>query len=158
MKTSERTLKWVMRFYPPLFFQRIWVKRFHSGFRGVDVIVINSLLNRNYNSSIFGGTIFAAADPFYPILFDQIFKRKGFKTQVWLKSGTIKYLKPATSKLKFSIILTEEDIDKTEKTLENEGRSVSTFHLKLYDANNEICALIDNEIYIRDLNFKYNTL
>ena len=158
MKMSERTLKWVMRFYPPLFFQRIWVRRFHSNFRGVDVVVLNSILNRNYNSSIFGGTIFAAADPFYPILFDQIFKKKGFETQVWLKSGTIKYLKPAKSKLKFSIVLTEEIIDKTERILKIEGKVVSTFHLKLYDVNNEICALVDNEIYIRDLNFKYNRL
>ena len=156
MKTSERTLKWVMRFYPPLFCQRIWVKKFHPNFRGVDVVILNSLLNRNYNSSIFGGTIFAAADPFYPILFDQIFKRKGFKTQVWLKSGTIKYLKPAKSKLRFSIAITEEIIDKSEQILKTEGRFVSTFHLKLYDINNQVCALVDNEIYIRDLNFKDN--
>src|SRR5690606_5763504 len=73
MKMSERALKWIMRFYPPLMFQRIWVKEFHPEFKGVDVIVLHSLLNRNYNSSIFGGTIFSAADPFYPILFDQIF-------------------------------------------------------------------------------------
>ncbi|HLT42689.1 MAG TPA: DUF4442 domain-containing protein, partial [Sphingobacteriaceae bacterium] len=100
MKASEKALKWAMRFYPPLFFQRIWVKKFHPGFRGVDVTIQSSFLNRNYNSSIFGGTIFAAADPFYPILFDQIFRRKGLKTVVWLKSGSVKYLKPARSKLK----------------------------------------------------------
>lgn len=156
MKASEKTLKWVMRFYPPLFFQRIWVKKFHPGFRGVDVIVQNSILNRNYNSSIFGGTIFAAADPFYPILFDQIFRRKGLNTLVWLKSGSIKYVKPARSKLKFSIVLTEETIHQTEALLKKEGKFVSTFHLKLYDINNEICALVDNEVYIRDLNFVHN--
>jgi hypothetical protein len=134
------------------------VKEFHPEFKGVDVIVLHSLLNRNYNSSIFGGTIFSAADPFYPILFDQIFKKKGFKTQVWLKSGTIKYLKPAKSKLKFSIILTEEIIDKATQVLRSEGKFISTFHIKLYNANNEVCALIDNEIYIRDLDFKSNRL
>lgn len=158
MKASERTLKWVMRFYPPLFFQRIWVKKFHPDFRGVDVIVKNSFLNRNYNSTIFGGTIFSAADPFYPILFDQIFKKKGLKTLVWLKRGSINYLKPARTALKFSIILTEEIINETEEILKKKGKFVSTFHIKLYDENNEICALVDNEVYIRDLNFKHKKL
>lgn len=153
MKVSEKTLKWIMRFYPPLFFQRIWVKRFHPGFRGVDVKVSTSLLNRNYNASIFGGTIFAAADPFYPILFDQIFKQKGYRTQVWLKSGSINYLKPARSTLSFTINLTEEDVNKAEEALKNQGRYVSIFHLTLYDTKHEVCAQVESEVYIRDLNF-----
>lgn len=157
MKASEKALKWAMRFYPPLFFQRIWVKKFHPGFRGVDVTIQSSFLNRNYNSSIFGGTIFAAADPFYPILFDQIFRRKGLKTVVWLKSGSVKYLKPARSKLKFSIVLTEEIIHEAEAILKKEGKFVSTFHLKIHDVNGNICALVDNEVYIRDLNFAHNS-
>ena len=82
MKVSEKTLKWVMRFYPPFFFQRIWVQRFHPGFTGVDVKISKSLLNRNYNASIFGGTIFAAADPFYALLFDQLFRRRGDRKSV----------------------------------------------------------------------------
>lgn len=153
MKASEKTLKWIMRFYPPLFFQRIWVKKFHPGFRGVDVKVATSLLNRNYNSSIFGGTIFSAADPFYPILFDQIFKQKGYHTQVWLKSGSINYLKPARSTLNFKITLTEEIIERAEEALKNQGKYVSIFHLTLYNANHEICAQVESEVYIRDLNF-----
>ncbi len=154
MKVSEKKLKWIMRFYPPLFFQRVWVRKFHPGFRGVDVKVSPSLLNRNYNSSIFGGTIFAAADPFYPILFDQIFKQKGYQTRVWLKSGSIKYLKPARSTLNFEITLTEENIKKAEEALKNQGKYISIFHLTLYDANHEVCALVESEVYIRDLNFR----
>lgn len=142
-----------MRFYPPLFFQRIWVRRFHPGFKGVDVKVSSSLLNRNYNDSIFGGTIFAAADPFYPILFDQIFKKKGYHTQVWLKSGRINYIKPARSNLSFTITLNSEDIDKAEQALENRGKYVSIFRLTLYNESHEVCAQVESEVYIRNLNF-----
>src|SRR5690606_39605827 len=91
MLLSENALKWVMRLYPPFFFQRIWVRRFEKGFTGVEVKINRSLLNRNYNGSIFGGTIFAAADPFFALLFDQRLQRKGFKTVLWLKSETIQY-------------------------------------------------------------------
>lgn len=155
MKTSEKTLKWIMRFYPPLFFQRIWVKEFHKNFTGVDVKVYNSLFNRNYNSSIFGGTIFSAADPFYPILFDQIFRSKGLKTQVWLKSGSVNYLKPARTSLNFTIQLDNEEIKEAELALNKTGKFVATFTLYMYNKQLETCAIIENEIYIRDLNFDF---
>ena len=158
MKTSEKTLKWIMRFYPPLFFQRIWVKEFHRNFTGVDVKVYKSLFNRNYNSSIFGGTIFSAADPFYPILFDQIFRRKGIKTQVWLKSGSVKYLKPARTSLNFSIKLAHEEIKEAELALNRNGKFVATFTLHIYNKQHETCAVIENEIYIRDLNFDFKRI
>lgn len=156
MKLSEKSLKWLIRFYPPLFFQRIWVRRFHENFRGVDVLIVNSIFNRNYNASVFGGTIFAAADPFYPILFDQIFKHKGYNTVVWLKNGSVKYIKPARTNLTFSITLSELEIEETEKMLNKHGKYVSTFTISLYNKNKEICAIIENDVYISDLNFQQN--
>jgi len=151
MKVSTQTLKWAMRFYPPLFFQRIWVQRFHHNFRGVDVKIGFSLLNKNYNASIFGGTIFAASDPFYAILFDQIFKRKGYKTLIWLKSASINYIKPGRTALYFQIRLSEEDIQAAQNILDQEGKYIKTFPIEIKDKNGEICALVANEIYIRNL-------
>lgn len=156
MKLSEKTLKWFIRFYPPLFFQRIWVKKFHKNFRGVDVVIVNSLFNRNYNASIFGGTIFSAADPFYPILFDQIFKHKGYSTVVWLKNGSVKYIKPARTNLTFSISVSEKEIEETEKMLNKQGKHISTFTISLYNNEQEVCAVIENDVYISDLNFRQN--
>lgn len=156
MKLSEKGLKWLIRFYPPLFFQRVWVKKFHENFRGVDVVIVNSIFNRNYNASIFGGTIFAAADPFYPILIDQIFKHKGYNTVVWLKNGSVKYIKPARTNLTFTITLSEQEIEETERLLNEKGKYVSTFTVSLYNKQNELCAVIENDVYISDLNFRQN--
>ena len=83
MVVSENTLKWLMRLYPPLLFQRIWVRGFDKGFKGVRVRVIKSIFNKNYNGSIFGGTIFAAADPFYPVLFDRVLNNGDRKLKIW---------------------------------------------------------------------------
>ena len=79
MNVSPKTLKWLLRFYPPLFFQRIWVVKFGEDFTWVEVKINKSILNINYNKTLFGGTIFSASDPFYAILFDQILQKKGFK-------------------------------------------------------------------------------
>lgn len=158
MKVSERTLKWAMRLYPPFFFQRIWVQRFHKDFTGVDVKISKSLLNRNYNDSIFGGTIYAASDPFYALLFDQLSRRMGFKTRVWLKSSSIQFLKPGRTTLYFTINLSEADINDAMDTLRQSGKFIRTFPLEIRDKNGELCASVQNEIYVRNLPFQASVL
>lgn len=149
MIVSERTLKWALCLYPPLFFQRIWVKRFHPGFRGVDVKISNSFLNRNYNGSIFGGSIYAATDPFYAILFDQLMQRSGFKVRVWLKSASIQYLKPGLTSLYFTLLVTDEMIDEAKAALNTTGKFVKSYPMELYNKQGELCATVQNEVYLR---------
>lgn len=151
MLVSENTLKWALRFYPPLFFQRIWIKSFETGFTGVEVKIAKSILNSNYNRSIFGGTIFSAADPFYAILFDQIFKRRGFKTRVWLKSAHINYLKPGHSNLYFKIQLSETEIEEAIATLKISGKYIKTFPMEITNSKGVVCATVLNEVYVRNL-------
>lgn len=150
MIISEQTLKWALSFYPPLFFQRIWVQRFHKGFRGVDVKISNSIFNRNYNGSIFGGTIYAATDPFFAIIFDQLMQRKGYKCRVWLKSATIQYLKPGSTALYFTLNVTDEMIAEAEKALNDHGKFVKSYPIQLFNKQGELCATATNEIYLRN--------
>ncbi|RCH55936.1 DUF4442 domain-containing protein [Mucilaginibacter hurinus] len=152
MLVNKSTLKWVMRFYPPLLFQRIWVVKFDPGFKGVHVRISKSFLNRNYNNSIFGGTIFAAADPFYPVLFHQIFTAKGYKVVAWLKSCQIQYIKPAHSRLEFKIKINDDDIDEMERELRNIGKFLRTYPVEMFNQYGELKASVLCEVYIRDLN------
>src|ERR1700741_4788365 len=115
MKISENILKWGMRLYPPLLFQRIWVQRIYKNFRGADVKINKSLFTINFGKAIFGGTIFSAADPFYAMLFGQILMHKNHKVTIWLKSAHIQYIKPARTDLYYSITITEEMIREVEK-------------------------------------------
>ena len=140
-----------MRFYPPLFFQRIWVKKFHKDFKGVEVKISKSLLNTNYNNSIFGGTIFSASDPFYALLFDQVLLRRGYKIRVWLKSAQISYLKPGHSNLYFKIVLTDEDISEAETALKTVGKFVKSFPMEITARDGMVCARVLNEVYVRNL-------
>src|SRR5688572_16578810 len=127
MTISENSLKWLMRLYPPLFFQRIWVRKIHKGFSGVDIKINRSLFTTNLGNSIFGGTIFSATDPFYALLFGQILQRKGFKITVWLKSAQIQYLKPGRTDLYYTIRIDEGMIAEAEKVLKEEGKFVKAY-------------------------------
>ncbi|MDB5127037.1 DUF4442 domain-containing protein [Mucilaginibacter sp.] len=153
MVVSENTLKWIMRLYPPLLFQRIWVRGFNKDFKGVRVKIIKSIFNKNYNGSIFGGTIFAAADPFYPVLFDRVLNTGDRKLKIWSKSSKINFLKPALSSLSFQIILSDADIELAIHTLNTTGKYENSFPIDIYNNNNEVCVSLMNEVYIRDLNF-----
>lgn len=149
MLVSERALKWAMRFYPPLFFQRIWVLEFGEGFSSVKVKISKSILNTNYNKSIFGGTIFSATDPFYPALFHQILKRSGLNVKLWSKQTNIQFIKPGTENLYFSIYLSKEMIDEAIESLNTSGKFIKTFTVEVTNRNGDIFAITQNEIYIK---------
>lgn len=151
MVVSENMLKWAMRFYPPLFFQRIWVIKFDKGFTGVHVKISKSFLNVNYNRTIFGGTIFSASDPFFALLFDQILQRRGLKCRVWLRSAEIRYLKPGATNLYFTISLSEEQIKEAETILLTEGKFVKAYPMNIFSSKGLLCATVINEVYIRNL-------
>ena len=151
MKVSPKTLKWALRFYPPLFFQRIWVQKFSSDFKSVEVKIFKSIFNTNYNKTIFGGTIFSASDPFYALLFDQIFRKKGYKTRVWLKSAHIQYLKPGNTDLYFKISISDEDIEEAEHQLKTVGKFVKALPISITNKKGELCAVVSNEVYVRNL-------
>lgn len=151
MIVTEKTLKWAMCLYPPLLFQRIWVKRFHTGFRGADVKINKSLFNKNYNGSIFGGTIYAATDPFFAILFDQLLQRQGFKVRVWLKSASIQYLKPGRTDLFFTVRVTDEMLEDAIRALNTNGKFVRAFPMEIKDKEGQVCATVLNEVYVRSL-------
>jgi hypothetical protein len=151
MVISEKALKWIIRFYPPLFFQRIWVIAFQKGFRGASVKINKSLLNKNYNRSIFGGTLFAAADPFYPILFQQLLTRKGYQVIVWLKSAQINYLKPANTTLYFNIDIDDDTLNEAEQVLNTEGKYMKTFLIEMRNTDGEVCVNVQAEVYVRNL-------
>jgi acyl-coenzyme A thioesterase PaaI-like protein len=149
MKASENNIKWLMRLYPPMLFQRIWVQKIHKGFRGADIKINHSLFTINFGKAIFGGTIFSATDPFYAILFGQILKHKGYNITVWLKSASIQYIKPGRTNLFYSIKITDEMINEVETELNNNGVIVKTYTIEVFSKTGELCAVAKNEIYIR---------
>jgi len=151
MVVSERTLKWVMRFYPPLLLQRVWVKHVSKDFRTVEVRVFRSFLNTNYNKSIFGGTISSASDPFYAVCLYQILKRKGLNVLIWVKSVQINFLKPAYTSLKFTVSISPADLKIIDEELAGTGKTSIMFSLDIFNAEGELCAVVHNEVYIRKI-------
>ncbi len=152
MKVSENILKWGMRLYPPLLFQRIWVQKIHKGFRAADVKINLSLFTLNFGKAIFGGTIYSATDPFYAMLFGQILRHKGYRITIWLKSSSIQFLKPAKNDLYYTIHITDEMIAEAESAINQKGIFIQSYRIEVRTKKGELCAIAKNEIYIRKIN------
>ncbi len=149
MKISENTIKWIMRLYPPFLLQRIWVQKIYKGFRGADIKINHSLLTLNFGKAVFGGTIYAAIDPFYALLFGQLLRNENYNITVWLKSASIKFLKPGRCDLYYSIRITDKMIQELETELNSNGVFVKSYAIEIYSKTGELHAVAKNEIYIK---------
>jgi len=146
---SERRGKWLLSLYPTLLFSRIRVTHVGPGFRSCRVRVARSLITRNLNGTTYGGTIFSAADPFYAVMYWQIFARRGIRIQTWLKSARIRYLKPAATALTLDFALSDEDVESAWRELEEKGRFTRTHATEAVDRRGRICAAIETEVHLR---------
>ncbi len=146
---SERRGRMLLNLYPPLFFQRIRCLEIGPGFLSCKMRVSKSLLNRNLNGTIFGGTIFAAADPVYSFLYWQIFARRGMPVQAWLAAAGVRYLQPAASDLTLDFAIPEAHIQEAIAAFEGDGRYRRTYTTPAIDVEGEVCALIETEAYLR---------
>ena len=146
---SERKGKWMLNLYPPILFNRITVRKIGRDYRSMTVRVARSLITRNMNGTTFGGTIFSAADPFYSVMYWQILARENIRIRIWLKSATIRYLKPAASELTLEFSLSENRIREATETLTRDGKFVGSHHTEAVDTDGVVCALIETEVHIR---------
>jgi len=119
----------------------------------MNVVLKKSIFNINYYKSIFGGSIFSACDPYFPIMYYYIFKNK--KLKVWVKKAEINYLKPAESSLRLNFKIEESQVKKIENILQEKGKIEITNEVNAINTKNIICANAKITVYLRDLNYKY---
>lgn len=148
---NERSFRWMLNLYPPLLFNRVRIAEFGPGFRSCRVVVRRSLLTRNLNGTTFGGSIFAGFDPFYPILYWQVFARLGETLQVWLKATEVDYRKPAGTHLTIEFALTDDDVEEARAALDRDGRVVRVHESEAVDTAGDVCAAARCHVYLRRL-------
>ncbi len=146
---SERLGRWILNLYPVLILQGIWIREIGPGFRSLKVRLRRSLLNRNINGTTFGGAIFSAGDPFYAVMYWQIFARLGIRVRVWLKTARIEFKKPTHTALDLEFSLSDAEIARAHQELQREGRFARSYETRAVDANGEVCALITTEVHVK---------
>lgn len=146
---SERRLLWMLRLYPPFLFQRVSVVSIEPGFLGARVRVRQSLLTRNLEGSTFGGTLFAALDPIYPVLLWQALAHRGQAVQAWHKAASIRYRRPARSDVTLDFALDQSEVEAVERELAEAGRCDREYEVQAVDQEGIVCALATTTVALR---------
>ena len=139
-----------MNFFPPLLVNRIKIVENDSDFTNLKVEVKYSWLNKNLQKAIFGGTIFSAIDPYYAVMYWQIFSSKGIPMEVWIKKVEIKYRKAATSNLEIKFSLDKNDIENAINSLKSDGKYEVWHDVIVIDENQELCTEARVLVHIRN--------
>lgn len=109
-----------------------------------------SLWTKNYVGTIFGGSLFAAADPFYMVM---LIRMLGDAYVVWDKTAHIRFKKPAKTTLYALLKISHEDLLSIKHQVKECGHATKTFVIRWMDKDQTVYAEIERQCYIADKEF-----
>ncbi len=115
-------------------------------FRELRVEIPLNWRTRNYVGSIFGGSMYAAVDPFYMIMLIEIL---GPDYIVWDKAASIRFRKPGRSTLHARFVVLPEETDAIRLALETTHSIDRVYVIDLQDEAGVTHATVEKTIYIR---------
>ncbi|WP_077921672.1 DUF4442 domain-containing protein [Spirosoma sp. 209] len=115
--------------------------------REVHLRLRRNIWTYNYVGTIFGGSMFAASDPFYMLMLLRVLGREYV---VWDKSASIRFRKPGRTTLYMRYELTDELIDSIRSDVAAHGQTERTFRLQWVDEAGTVHAELERLCYMAD--------
>ena len=109
-----------------------------------------NLWTYNYVGTIFGGSLFSAADPFYMVM---LMRSLGPAYVVWDKTAHIRFKKPAKTRLYAVLIIMPEDLQNIKNQVKDCGHATKTFSIHWIDKDKTVYAEIERQCYVADKEF-----
>jgi hypothetical protein len=142
---ATRLYRWAFNLYPAYRGTGAWVTYIASDWREIHVRLPLSWQTRNLVGTIFGGSIYAAVDPFYMIM---LIKNLGSEYIVWDKAAAIRFKKPGVSTLFARCVLDETELNTIRTELEEQQKIDRQYHIDLMDGDGEVRAWVEKTIFI----------
>lgn len=100
---------------------------------------------RNYVGTIFGGSLYAAVDPFYMLM---LIHRLGPEHVVWDKAASIRFRRPGRSTLSATFRIDEAELAEIRRLLQEQPKVDRTYPVVLVDAEGIVHAEVQKVIHI----------
>lgn len=104
----------------------------------------------NYVGTIFGGSFFSAADPFYMVM---LLRSLGPAYVVWDKTAHIRFKKPGKTKLYAVLVISPDDLQNIKNQVRDCGHATKTFSIQWIDKDKTVYAEIERQCYVADKEF-----
>lgn len=108
-----------------------------------------NLRTRNYVGSIYGGSMYAALDPFFMIMLIQLL---GPDYVVWDKAASIRFRKPGRTPLFAAFRLDPAELEEIHRQLETADRIDRTYRVELQDREGIVHAELEKVVQVRKKN------
>ncbi|MEN3039936.1 MAG: DUF4442 domain-containing protein [Bacteroidia bacterium] len=148
---SSKQLLRLLRFYPPIFFQRIVPISISEDFLTAHIKILPSSLTRNLNNTTFGGTLLSAVDMWYGTLLWQKCLHEGIPLEVWVEKLEMHFIKAARGVVYATFHITPDQWTDIRHCLTTEGKCRYEFAFELYLNTGEVCAAGRQTLYLRNL-------
>ena len=142
---QSRLYRWGFNIYPAYRGTGGWITYIAKDWREIHVKVPLSWQTRNYVGTIFGGSLYAAVDPFYMIM---LIKSLGPEYVVWDKAASIRFKRPGRETLFAKFKLREEELVSIKSELENSPKLDRHYQVELQDKSGLIHVLVEKKIFI----------
>ena len=143
---TTRWRRWAFNLFPAWRGTGARVTRISPDWREVDVRLPLNWRTRNYVGTIFGGSLYGAADP---VLMIMLIKNLGPAYVVWDKAATIRFRRPGRSTLYLRFVLEESELAAIRAALQTAEKVDRVYSVDLVDAAGVVHATVEKTIQIR---------
>lgn len=135
-----------MNLWPPLLFSSIRIQEVSDDFRYVRVRLGHNRLTSNYVGTLYGGSLYSMADPFWMMM---ISRALGTEYSVWDAAGEITFLKPGRVSVTTEFRITEEDLDSIRAETSNGQKHLRWFENDITTSEGTVIAHVRKQVYVR---------
>jgi acyl-coenzyme A thioesterase PaaI-like protein len=143
---SPRMIRRFINLWPPLLFSGIRVKSIAEDWRHVEVELRLRWWNRNAVGTMFGASLFAMSDPFFPLMLQH---NLGPDYAVWVKSAAIEFVAPGRSIALASFQISAETLAEIRTAAEGGQRYEPAFSVAIADPQGKLIAKVNSLLYVR---------
>lgn len=141
---KSRSMRWLYNLFPALRRTGGRITYIAHDFKQANVRIPLNWKTRNYVGTIFGGSMYAAVDPIYMVLF---MKLLGKDYVVWDKSARIQFKKPGRSTLYAVCTVSDDELTFIRSELIRLEKIDRSYIVELKNKDNQVCAVIEKTLH-----------
>jgi acyl-coenzyme A thioesterase PaaI-like protein len=143
---SSKLIGRFINWWPPFLFSGIRVKSIAPDWRHIEVELRLRWWNRNAVGTLFGGSLFAMIDPFYPLMLQH---NLGPEYTVWVKSAAIEFIAPGRSVALATMQLSGEKLAEIRAATEGGDKYLPAFSITITDPQGKPISQVNKLLYVR---------
>ena len=138
--------RWLINLWPCYLGTGARLTHLSADWRRVRVRLPLSWRTKNAYGTHFGGSLYAAVDPLYVLMFRRIL---GPGVMVWDKAASIRFRRPGRSTLHAELRVEEPELEAIRVALAADAKVDRTYTVELRDARGEVHAVVEKVVHFR---------